>query len=229
MVRARHNHRQRGVGTSGANPAAPAHGRLERVEPAVNQLCHGVVPFAETWGDGFNSLKGQSLMKRRQARKRGSQAGQCRGMGQVGRARQPRRDFPETALVILKRSTRSIADGNRDESQLRRLKEPLMNLLEVLSARPVGGPGAKDERAAVRAVAPEPCAAETAAAAQRQDRRSRLKWRGIPCQDFFKGSTAHSGWPARMLVCRRSFLHRQCSRLQGEKRSLETLGHLGLN
>jgi hypothetical protein len=87
--------------------------------------------------------------------------------------------------------TRGIPDGSGHKAQVFREEEPVVNLFDLLSAGAVRRPGSQEHPAGFGTKPPEPRAAEAAAAAERFQRRERLKPGRIPPQKIAERLTSH--------------------------------------
>ena len=100
-------------------------------------------------------------MKRGQPGEGILQASRRWGLGRIGRSRQPGSDLPESSIVLLDRAALVITDGNGRESQVSRHEQPAMDPLDVISAKTVRWPGAKDQGTLSGVISPQSCPAES--------------------------------------------------------------------
>ena len=129
---------------------------------------------SKSGGKHLNLLAGQPLMKRGKARESDPHV-RCAG----GRERSAE---PGSQGVISQNKSAPFLNGlagaipnrHRDETQAGSQREPVMHLFDVTSSGPGGRPRAQQEFAMLRAITPELCPAQAAAATQVHERRERL-------------------------------------------------------
>ncbi len=111
---------------------------------------------------------------------------------QIGNAVEPGCYFPKRAVPILQGLSGAIAEGDRDESEVGRPKQPAVDLFQMGSSRTMGGPGAQDELTFLRSKPPETRPAVTAPTPERFKHGQWLHPNGIPLEDLVHGSRGSS-------------------------------------